>query len=87
MVAAEGTTRDRLVAAAIEVFVEQGYEGARLHDIARAAGLTTGAVYANYRSKGELLFDAIGERAAAELETLLHALPEAGAARGARAAR
>jgi len=65
------TTRDRLLAAAVEVFVEQGYEGARLQDIARAAGLTTGAVYANFRGKDELLFAAIGARADVEMDSLL----------------
>ena len=65
------STRDRLLAAAVEVFVEQGYEGARLQDIARAAGLTTGAVYANFRGKGELLFAAIGARAGVEMDALL----------------
>ncbi len=48
------TTRERLVTAAIQVFVEQGYEQARVQDIARAAGLTTGAIYANFRDKREL---------------------------------
>ncbi len=65
------STRDRLLAAAVEVFVEQGYEGARLQDIARAAGLTTGAVYANFRGKDELLFAAIGARAEVEMDSLL----------------
>jgi AcrR family transcriptional regulator len=65
------STRDRLLAAAVEVFVEQGYEGARLQDIARAAGLTTGAVYANFRGKSELLFAAIGARADLEMDALL----------------
>jgi len=65
------STRDRLVAAAIEVFVAQGYERARVHDIARTAGLTTGAIYANYRGKADLLFDAIGSRAGAEVDALL----------------
>jgi AcrR family transcriptional regulator len=69
----ERTTRDRLVAAAIEVFVEQGYEQARVQDIARAAGLTTGAIYANFRDKRELLLAAIAHRSAAEVETLLQA--------------
>jgi AcrR family transcriptional regulator len=69
--APEVSTRERLIAAAIEVFAEQGYESARLQDIARTAGLTTGAVYANYRSKAELLFDAIGARAGIELDGLL----------------
>ena len=64
-------TRERLLAAAVEVFVEQGYEGARVQDIARAAGLTTGAIYANFRGKGELLFDAIGARAADEMAAML----------------
>jgi len=67
------STRERLLAAAVEVFVEQGYEGARLQDIARTAGLTTGAVYANFRDKGELLFAAIGARAGAEVDGLLAA--------------
>jgi AcrR family transcriptional regulator len=65
------STRDRLLAAAIDVFVEQGYEGARVQDIARAAGLTTGAIYANFRGKSDLLFDAIGARADAEMDGLL----------------
>jgi AcrR family transcriptional regulator len=67
----DSSTRERLLAAAVEVFVEQGYEGARLQDIARAAGLTTGAVYANFRGKSELLFAAIGARADLEMDALL----------------
>ncbi|MGQ0824435.1 MAG: TetR/AcrR family transcriptional regulator [Actinomycetota bacterium] len=65
------TTRDRLVAAAIEVFREQGYDRARVQDIARGAGLTTGAIYANYRGKADLLFEAIGTRVGAEVDALL----------------
>jgi AcrR family transcriptional regulator len=65
------STRDRLLEAAVDVFVEQGYEGARLQDIARGAGLTTGAIYANFRGKGDLLFDAIGARADAEMDAML----------------
>ena len=72
MVAAETeSTRDRLVAAALAVFVEQGYDGARVQDIARSAGLTTGAIYANYRGKADLLFDAITSRAGVEVDALL----------------
>src|ERR1700704_4785652 len=69
--AAAQKTRERLVAAAIEVFRRDGYERARVQDIAREAGLTTGAIYANYRGKAELLAEAIGERTETELETLL----------------
>lgn len=72
-VATEPSTRDRLVTAAIQVFVEQGYEQARVQDIARAAGLTTGAIYANFRDKRELLLAAIASRTATEVETLVQA--------------
>jgi AcrR family transcriptional regulator len=65
------STRERLLEAAVDVFVEQGYEGARVQDIARSAGLTTGAIYANFRGKGDLLFDAIGARADAEMDAML----------------
>jgi AcrR family transcriptional regulator len=67
------TTRDRLVAAAIQVFVEQGYEQARVQDIARTAGLTTGAIYANFRDKRELLLAAIASRFESEVETMFAA--------------
>lgn len=65
------STRDRLLDAAVAVFVEQGYEGARVQDIARAAGLTTGAIYANFRGKADLLFEAIGARATAEMDSIM----------------
>jgi len=71
--ATTSTTRERLVAAAIEVFRRDGYERARVQDIARAAGLTTGAIYANFRDKAELLLAAIAQSSSAEVETLLQA--------------
>src|SRR5215813_10601482 len=64
------STKERLVNAAIEVFRRDGYERARVQDIAREAGLTTGAIYANYRGKAELLSEAITERTTRELEQL-----------------
>ena len=67
------STRDRLIAAAIEVFWERGYEGAGVQEIARRAGLTTGAIYGNFRGKSDLLFAAIGARGKAELDELFAA--------------
>jgi AcrR family transcriptional regulator len=52
--------RDRLIAAAAEVFAERGYEGARVQEIVRRAGLSTGAIYTNFRDKADLLFAAVG---------------------------
>lgn len=55
--------RDRLVDAAAEVFARDGYEGARIQDIVRTAGLTTGAVYGRFRGKAELIHEAVVTRA------------------------
>jgi AcrR family transcriptional regulator len=52
-------TRSRLIEAAVEVFAERGYEGTKVQDVARRAGLTTGAIYANFRDKNELLAEAV----------------------------
>ena len=69
--AAPAGTRDRLVAAAIEVFRRDGYERARVQDIARTAGLTTGAIYANFRDKADLLLAAITRCSTREMVELL----------------
>lgn len=55
--------RERLVDAAAEVFARDGFDGARIQDIVRTAGLTTGAVYGRFRGKGELLHEAVVTRA------------------------
>jgi AcrR family transcriptional regulator len=52
-------TRQRLIEAAIEVFLEHGYARTRVQDIARAAGMTTGAMYAHFDNKAALLTEAI----------------------------
>ena len=52
-------TANRLIAAASQVFAEKGYDGAGVAEIARRAGLTTGAIYSRFRGKAELLCAAI----------------------------
>ena len=47
-------TQSRLLDAAEEVFVRDGYEGAQLSEIAEVAGRTKGAVYAHFKSKEDL---------------------------------
>jgi AcrR family transcriptional regulator len=63
-------TRDRLLAAAAEVFAEKGYDRAGVQEIARRAGFTTGAIYGRFRGKGDLLLAAIGEQSHDEFEEL-----------------
>ena len=63
-------TRQALVAAAAEVFAEKGYERAGVAEIARRAGLTTGAIYSRFSGKAELLLEAIDVRAEDEFDAL-----------------
>ena len=44
----------RLLDAAVEVFGERGFEAARVHEVARRCGLTTGAVYSRWPTKLDL---------------------------------
>lgn len=60
----------RLLAAATEVFAEEGYAGARVAEIARRAGVTTGAIYSRYQGKDELLAVAIEAATAGEFDSL-----------------
>jgi TetR/AcrR family transcriptional repressor of uid operon len=55
-------TRERLLEAAGEVFVECGYEGCAMVDIARRAGVTTGAIYSHFRDKSEMLLEVMRRR-------------------------
>jgi AcrR family transcriptional regulator len=63
-------TRERLLAAAADVFAERGYDGTRVADIAAAAGVSNGALYAHFGSKAELLVAALrahGQRLLADM--------------------
>jgi AcrR family transcriptional regulator len=51
--------RARLVRAAAAVFARDGYAGTRIMDIVREAGVSTGTVYGRFRSKNELLREAV----------------------------
>lgn len=58
-------TRQRLLDLAARLFIERGYEAVSLRDLALEAGLTKGAIYGHFRSKGQLLVEVIRT----ELET------------------
>jgi AcrR family transcriptional regulator/ferredoxin len=62
-------TRERLLRAAADVFARRGYDGTRVADIAAAAGVSNGAMYAHFTSKADLLVAALrahGRRLLAE---------------------
>lgn len=58
-------TRRKLIASARRIFARDGFEAARLEDIAADAGHTRGAFYANFESK-ESLFLALLEQQVSE---------------------
>lgn len=51
-------TRRALLAAAAAAFCEQGFNGAKLDDIANRAGVTKGAIYSHFEGREDLLVQA-----------------------------
>lgn len=64
-------TREQLLAATVKVFTERGYDGTRVGEIAKEAGLTSGAIYNHFGSKADLLTAAISSRGPGALGHLL----------------
>jgi AcrR family transcriptional regulator len=54
-------TRRRILQAAAEVFVELGYAGARIEDIAAQAGVAVPTVYKGFTNKTNLMVGALNE--------------------------
>lgn len=64
-------TRQELLDATIRVLRRRGIEGTRVSEIAREAGLTTGAIYSQFDSKAELVTAAIAKEAPTVIADLL----------------
>ncbi|HEX8803159.1 MAG TPA: helix-turn-helix domain-containing protein [Acidimicrobiales bacterium] len=71
-------TRERLLAAAAEVFAEKGYDRAGVQEIAHRAGFTTGAIYGRFRGKADLLLAAMEAQSDDEFEALFAEKKRAG---------
>jgi AcrR family transcriptional regulator len=69
-------TRDRIEKAAIRLFVEKGVAETSVRDIARAVGISEGALYRHYVSKDDLVWAAF-ERHYVEFAARLDALAKA----------
>ena len=52
-------TRARILAGAGRTFRSQGYGGAGVDGVAKAAGVTSGAFYAHFKSKAEAFREAV----------------------------
>ena len=68
--AAKVRTRQKVLDAARDLFAERGYEPATIRDIAKGAGMSTGAVFANFQDKAELFETVLTEDMGRLAETL-----------------
>ena len=74
---AKQQTRLRVLAAARSLFSEVGYEAAAIRDIAAAAGMSTGAVFANFTDKSDLFREIMIADMTRKLEAMRAAAAEA----------
>jgi AcrR family transcriptional regulator len=65
---ANGDNRERLLHLAADLFAKAGYASISVRDLASRLGLSTGAVYSNFRSKGDLLAEVLDLRIRADME-------------------
>lgn len=65
---ASGDNRERLLHLAADLFANAGYASISVRDLASRLGLTTGAVYSNFRSKGDLLAEVLDTHIRADME-------------------
>jgi AcrR family transcriptional regulator len=61
-------TRSLLIQSAEKIFARDGFEAARLEEIAAAAGYTRGAFYANFKNKEDLFFALLEGEIASRIE-------------------
>jgi TetR/AcrR family acrAB operon transcriptional repressor len=49
------TTKEKIMGAALQLFKNKGFDATRLQDIAKAAGMTRGAIYWHFKNKLDIL--------------------------------
>src|SRR5215207_8718517 len=57
-----GDKRERILSSAMKVFAEKGFFGAKVSDIADAAGVADGTIYLYFKSKDDLLISLFEEQ-------------------------
>lgn len=61
--AKKAATKAKVLEAARELFRQRGFERATLRDVAKAVGMSTGAVFASFKDKADLYAQAMGKPA------------------------
>ncbi len=81
----EAGTRERIVAAAVSLFAEQGFDATSVNQVVARAGVAKGALYHHFASKDDLLYEVYRELVDRQLagltEILARGLPPADALR------
>jgi AcrR family transcriptional regulator len=76
--ARKARTRERIVAAGLELLAEGGYASAGIQAIATRAGIATGSVYRHFESKADLAAEVFRRAAAPELAAVDRATEDDG---------
>lgn len=76
--AGKARSRQNLLSAAKRLFMERGYDGATVRDIAAAANLSTGAVFASFSDKADLFNEVLLTDIAVQTESMREAAQEPG---------
>ena len=74
--AAKARTRQKVLDGALSVFAERGYGEASMEEIARAAGVAIGSVYAHFQNKRDLFEALLDAHLTADLQEAEQALGE-----------
>ncbi len=71
-------TRERILVASLQLFLERGFDGTTISDIERAVGLAagTGSFYRHFRSKEDVFVAAVQRSATEYIEEFLAVLQE-----------
>ncbi|MER7606802.1 TetR/AcrR family transcriptional regulator [Nocardioides sp. NPDC127503] len=72
------TVPQRILAAALELFAEKGFESTSVQDVVVAAGVTKGAMYHYFSSKEDLLYEIYGRVLRMQKERLDNAVAQEG---------
>jgi AcrR family transcriptional regulator len=63
-------TRNRIIEIATELFATEGYAGVSVREVAARSGVTSGAIYATFRGKADLLIEALRASIAIDLDNV-----------------
>ncbi|MBN2034481.1 MAG: TetR/AcrR family transcriptional regulator [Deltaproteobacteria bacterium] len=69
-------TKNKIIRAALELFVRQGYHGTSIYHITQKVGITKAALYAHFESKNELLLRIIDEYEYRYIDRLIRVVSE-----------